>query len=482
MARRTSSRAKPKKDPRPAPPPGDAKGPVKDALVPRSGRPEIHWPAIPKPREAAVLALLYQYEESQWWPAETLVKHQLLQLEQLLWYAARAVPLYRERLAVLAGTRRGELTMDLFRRIPLLTRTDIQEAGSALLTRDLPKRHGKMYDISTSGSTGRPITVKGTGITDVVSRAVNLRYHVWHGRDFSAKVANIHKMKHPAEAKRASKWVPGFDSGPMVHFDITRPIQDQVDWLQKVKPYYLLTHPGNLHAMVKRCEETGVTIPNLREVATLGEVLEPEVRAACKKAWGVSVIDAYSAFEAGVLALQCPENVHYHVQSEGSLVEIIDDEGAPCAPGRIGRVVITVLHNFATPLIRYAIGDYAEAGGPCACGRGLPVITRVLGRTRNMLTLPSGGHLWPVFADIFSKALAKTIPSLRQAQLVQRIPEEIEVRLVVTQSVAAEDEERARKALGKALTDAFAYRFVYMDEIPLANSAKFESVKCEIGG
>ena len=107
MARRTSSRAKPKKDPRPAPPPGDAKGPVKDALVPRSGRPEIHWPAIPKPREAAVLALLYQYEESQWWPAETLVKHQLLQLEQLLGYAARAVPLYRERLKVLAGTRRG---------------------------------------------------------------------------------------------------------------------------------------------------------------------------------------------------------------------------------------------------------------------------------------------------------------------------------------------------------------------------------------
>ncbi len=53
---------------------------------------------------------------------------------------------------------------------------------------------------------------------------------------------------------------------------------------------------------------------------------------------------------------------------------------------------------------------------------------------------------------------------------------------MVTQPVAAEDEERARKALGKALTDAFAYRFVYMDEIPLANSAKFESVKCEIGG
>ena len=76
----------------------------------------------------------------------------------------------------------------------------------------------------------------------------------------------------------------------------------------------------------------------------------------------------------------------------------------------------------------------------------------------------------------------KALPPLHRAQLVQRTPEEIEVRLVVARPVTAEDEERARKALGKALSYAFAYRFVYMDEIPLADSAKFESVKCEIGG
>ena len=450
--------------------------------VPRSGRSGIHWPAIPSYVDAVVLALQHQWEQSQWWPPETLVEHQLRQLEFLVAHATRTVPFYRERLRALAGTQRGELTMELVRRIPVLRRTDIQEAGAALLTRRLPKDHGSTFDISTSGSTGRPITVKGTEITALFLHALDLRYHLWHGRDFSGTTAKIHKLKNPAEADRRTNWVLSYASGPMVHFDITRPIQEQVDWLQQVQPDYLLTPPANLYAVVRRCEETGVTIPSLRQIATLGEVLEPDVRAACERVWGLPVVDAYSAQEMGIIALQCPEHPHYHVQSESVLVEVLDEGGKPCAPGEIGRVVITDLHNFASPLIRYEIGDYAEAGGPCSCGRGLPVIKRILGRARNMLTLPSGGNLWPDFTTVFVYGLKKALPSLRQAQLVQRTPEEIEVRLVVARPVTPKEEERAGKALGKALSDEFAYRFVYMDEIPLADSAKFEPVKCELDG
>ena len=481
MARRTSPRAKPRKKNRPAPSPAAAKGGTNAVRIPTPCRSGIYWPAMPTLVDTLVLALQYQLEQSQWWPAETLLEHQLRQLELILAHAARTVPFYRGRLDALEGLKRGELTLDIFRRLPVLSRTDIQEAGAALVTRRLPKDHGQTHDVSTSGSTGRPVTVKSTAITGLFFRALRLRYHLWHGRDFLAKVAHIRQLKDPAEADRPTKWVPGYASGPMVHFAITRPIQEQVAWLEQVKPDYLFTHPANLYAVVRRCEETGVKIPSLREIATLGEVLEQEVRAACEKVWGVSVVDVYSAFEVGVIALQCPEHLHYHVQSERLVVEILDKDGKPCAPGEIGRVVITDLHNFATPLIRYEIGDFAEAGGPCPCGRGLPVITRVLGRTRNMLTLPSGGHLWPVFGEIFPKALAKTIPSLRQAQLVQRSPDEIEVRLVVASPVTPKEEGRARKALGKALSDKFAYRFVYLDEIPLADSGKFEAVKCELG-
>src|SRR6185295_14515719 len=99
--------------------------------------------------------------------------------------------------------------------------------------------------------------------------------------------------------------------------------------------------------------------------------------------WGVGVVDVYSSEECGQIALQCPEHEQYHVQSESVLVEVLDDEGRPCAPGTIGRVVLTTLQNFAMPLIRYDIGDFAEPGPACPCGRALPVLTRIVGRVRN---------------------------------------------------------------------------------------------------
>jgi phenylacetate-CoA ligase len=74
------------------------------------------------------------------------------------------------------------------------------------------------------------------------------------------------------------------------------------------------------------------------------------------------------------------------------LVEILDAQGRPCRPGEIGRVVATPLHNVAMPLLRYELDDYAEVGQACACGRGLPVIRRILGRRQNMLRLPDGGE------------------------------------------------------------------------------------------
>ena len=238
MARRKNRRPKPKtkKKRRPArrsgaAPPPDAATETTEALkgvrIPRSGFPGIVWPAVPGHRETMVLALQYQWEQTQWWPHETLLKHQFRQIELLLAHAARTVPFYRERLKILTGTKRGDLTLDLFRRIPLLTRTDIQEAGDALITRRLPKGHGKPFDLSTSGSTGSPITVKGTGITGLFLNALNLRYHIWHDRDFSGKTAKIVRQSPSAAAdetgRHRSTWVPGYPSGPVVEFDVARP-------------------------------------------------------------------------------------------------------------------------------------------------------------------------------------------------------------------------------------------------------------------
>jgi phenylacetate-CoA ligase len=178
-----------------------------------------------------------------------------------------------------------------------------------------------------------------------------------------------------------------------------------------------------------------------------------------------------------MIAIQCPDHTHYHVQAENVLVEIIDARDAPCSAGQVGRIVVTDLHNFSSPLIRYEIGDFAEVGEPCPCGRGLPVLKRVMGRTRNMLTLPSGEQLWP---NVPPDELVAIAP-IRQYQLLQRSRETIEVRLVMPRRLTAAEEENMGTFLAKNLRYRFALRFVYVDEIPRSPSGKFEGFISALG-
>jgi phenylacetate-CoA ligase len=456
-------------------------GPPRRVVTPRSALAGIGWPAVPPTMESAVLALNYQFEQSQWWPPGTIEALQLRQAEQLLAHAWRTVPFYRDRLAPLTGLKRGQLTMEAWRRIPILTRTDIQDAGHDLVSRALPRGHGTARDASTSGSTGQPVWFKRTRVTGLFFAALNLRYHLWHGRDFSAKSAKIGRLSDPNAVEEPHNWVPGHVSGPMVQLDFSKSVEEQLAWLQRFAPQYLLTFPSNLRALLQGSVETGINIPSLREVATMSEVLEPDLRVKCRRIWGLPVTDVYSAHEVGMIAIQCPEHPHYHVQAESVLVEVLNDHGEPCRPGESGRVVVTDLHNFSSPLIRYDINDIAIPGGPCSCGRGLAVIKSILGRIRNALTLPSGEKVWPAYHFIFDDALGKSLPSLREAQLVQRKLDEIEVRIVATRPVTAEEEARARKALGKAISDAFAFRFVYVDDLPRPPSGKLQVVLSELG-
>lgn len=448
--------------------------------TPLSGCQGIGWPALPHRRDAVLLALHYQLEQSQWWPEETLLAMQLRQAERLIAHAARTVPYYGKKLNVLRGLKGGQLTVENWRKIPLLRRTDIQDAGDTLESRNLPKAHGKPNDVSSSGSTGRPITVKTTPITGMFFQALNLRLHKWHGRDLTAKTVAIRVLRgaHIKAAKEGKPipWARAFKSGPMMFLDLRTPIEEQFEWLCQQKAEYVLTYPSNLMGLLKVGEERGEVPPNLHHVATMGEMLDPETRAACERIWKVPVIDAYSSQEVGMIAMQCPDHNHYHVQAESLLVEILDDDGKPCKPGQSGRVVLTDLHNFATPLIRYEVGDYAEPGEKCSCGRGLPVIKRILGRTRNLVTLPTGER----FSQSFSLFKLGGLKAIRQVQLIQKTVNDIEAKLVVTQPLTENEETELRRIITDGLGYPFDISIVYVDHIPRSKGGKFEEFMSEV--
>ena len=448
--------------------------------APKSGVAGIAWPALPTGAEAMRMAVIHQMEQTQWWPPEALLAMQMRQLALLAEHAAQTVPFHRDRLGAVAGRTPGELTAEAWRKIPVLTRAEIQEAGPGLTSTDLPPGHGNTYDILTSGSTGAPVRAKGTTVTGIFRRALNLRNHLWHRRDFTASMAVIKELKgaeaEAAESDKPIRWAPVDGSGAAYFLDVRTPVGRQLEWLVRHDPDYLLTYPSNLYALIKRSEGAGTAPSKLRDVGTMAEILQPEHRAACEGGWGVPVKDVYSSQELGFIAVQCPGYTHYLVQAESVYVEILDAKGAPCSPGEIGRVVITDLHNFATPLIRYELGDYAEVGTPCPTGRGLPVLNRILGRSRNMLRLPSGDQIWPNLQE--NRFL--DIAPVRQYQLIQHSLERIEVILAVAEPLTGYQKDRLDRALREDLGYPFRLAFTEVDEIPRAPNGKYEDFRSEV--
>ena len=436
---------------------------------------QIVWPAFHSHWVAQAMALQFQFERTQWWSPEQLLVQQLRQAERLLRHAATTVPFYRDRLDPFLSELDGDLTIEKFRQLPLLTKVDVQSAGDTLVSGAVPKAHGRKHQLRTSGSTGRPVEITTTDLARMMIWANTLRGHTWHERDITAKNVEIRPMSGD-EPTGASRWVPLPNSGPSVWLSMSRPIPELFDRLLEENPTYLQTHPNVVLGLVERSRDIGVKPKKLREARCYGEVLNPEVREAAMSEWGVPVRENYSSSETGTIALQCPESEHLHVLSESVLVEILDETGRPCAPGEWGQVVITCLLNFAMPFIRYAIADYAVVGAPCACGRGLPVLERVIGRERNFLILPSGEKR--MIAGGITH-IVKYAP-IQQLQYVQTALDHIKVNLVVERPLTDEEERIIKAELTGQIGPEFQYSLAYWDEIPRAPSGKFEIVRCEV--
>jgi phenylacetate-CoA ligase len=442
----------------------------------------LEWPIIPKRGDADVLALIYQFDQSQWWEPARLLEGQLGQIALLLRHFHATTPFYSDRLNGIDYDPGRALDFDWFRHIPPLTRSDIQSAGTALHSTNVPKDHGRILSSSSSGSTGRPVTAKKTDINQTFHKALNLRNHLWHKRDLSAKFATIRGydpgVAMAPHGSHQKSWTTVYRTGPSIMLNSAHcTLGEQLHWIAKERPPYILSYPTNFHALALRCEASGIEMPWLKSLITFSEALSPGQRSVIERVMGVTVEDMYSAAEVSMIAVQCPEQPqHYHVQSENVLVEVIDDDGNPCAIGETGRVLVTDLHNFAMPFIRYEIGDLAQFGPPCACGRGLPVLQRIFGRVRNMLYLETGEQLFP---DIAALHLHEIGP-LQQYQMIQKSYGEIEMRLILSRPFKDDEETRMRAMILSALGQSFELNLVPVDEIPRHSSGKFEDFISEV--
>ncbi len=190
---------------------------------------------------------------------------------------------------------------------------------------------------------------------------------------------------------------------------------------------------------------------------------------------GVEIADNYGSTEA-FIAWQCPHG-SYHLNAEHVLIEIVDGAGRQVAAGETGKVLITTLENYLMPLVRYEIGDYAVASdGACSCGRTLPLIGKVLGRSMNLFRMADRSMLagWNLLNAI------RSFPGPTQLQIVQKAADYIVVRYVAEQPLAPEAEAAMRTALTRVTGPAVSFGFERVASIARAPSGKFVVALSEV--
>jgi len=444
----------------------------------RSDTAGIDWPPVSTGPAAVLAALLAQLEDSQWLAPQAIAEHQFRQLVVLARHADRHSTQFHARLERAGLTPEDLVTPQGLARLPPLVRRDIQSAGAGFFCDEMPDGHAPVSENFSSGSTGEPVMIKRTAMNQLDWLAMTMRDHLWWGRDFLWREAAV-RAQAPVYAERPDWGSPAtllLPTGPAARIPLATPIAEQVRLLRAFRPGTILLHPNNLGGLTEHCRAQGVAFSGLHNLRTFGETLLPHVREEAEAYFNVKVDDCYSSQEIGYIALQCPESGLYHTMAESVLVEILDEAAEPCAKGEAGHVVVTDLHNFATPIVRYDIGDWAEVGGAGPCGRGLPTLARVLGRQRNLILMPDGTRHWPLSGFQRVRALAP----IRQSQFVQVSRERIEVHLAVERPLTSREEDAVRALIEKILGHAFALDFRYFDDrIPSGPGGKFEHFICK---
>ena len=403
-----------------------------------------------------------------------LQAHQVSRLQTLHTHFQRHSAWYQDRRVRVGLGPNDGLDLNTLIRMTPITRADLQRQGEAAFATP-PAEHGAVQITQTSGSSGEPVRVARTALSHQYWMAYGLREHRWFQRDVTQSLFVV-RANLPKRFIAQDSWGPPVSllaqTGPGYAASLSLSTAELAGLVAELKPAYLLLYPSVLHDLLRQFKTRGDQPSGLLQVRSMGETLPPDLRQAVQDAWGVNTVDAYSSQELGVIAIQCPDGEGYHLMAENLLVEVLHPDGQPCAAGEVGQLVITDLHNHATPLIRYAIGDWAEAGGTCRCGCRLPMIRSVKGRMRNLITYPNGERRWPLLG--FAKF--RDIAPIAQYQVVQRAIDLIELRLVCP-ALSPKQEQALKAVMSTALGHAFPTNIVYHPGgLPRQANGKHEEV------
>lgn len=369
----------------------------------------------------------HSLEVSQWLEPVELQRLQLQRLREFLINVGRSVPYYVDLFQRLRFDPTQVRSLADLSELPLLEKADIRAHSERMKARG----HGPLMRFNTGGSSGQPLVFyvgKARKSHDV---AAKWRATRWWGVDIGDREAVIwgspieHGAQDLAKAWRdalfRSTLLPAFEMSPQ-KLDIF------IEWISRCRPRMLFGYPSALQYIARHARAQGVRLDGLgiKVAFVTSERLYDEQRTDIEAAFGCPVANGYGGRDAGFLAHECPEG-GMHLSTEDIVVETLDEKGCASAPGEAGEIVVTHLATAEFPFVRYRTGDVGVLSERrCTCGRGLPLLEELQGRTTDFV-IAADGTVMHGLALIY---VIRELPGVQAFKVTQHTTTHTEVQLV----------------------------------------------------
>jgi phenylacetate-CoA ligase len=426
-------------------------------------------------RRRRTFGYLQALERTQWLSRAELDELQLAALRRLLEHTHDHCPYYRERWRALGlGPQSLQAAAD-FGRWPVIDSETVRQHRVAMQA-GVPGL--RLITKTTGGSGGMPLRFEFDQDSNDRRKAAWHRGYGWAGAGLGTKqvhlwgaaLGQVPSWRRLKVALHDRLYRREMLSSYLLS-EATTP--EFLRRLNRARPHVIVAYTNPLYAFARSLREHGLTPHRPRAIVVGAEKLYDFQRDLIEAVFQAPVFETYGSREFMLLGAECDRHTGLHLTTEHILVEVLADDGRPTPDGEEGNVVVTDLYNYGMPFVRYANGDRAIAGwGACSCGRGLPLLKRVVGRRLDILTTPDG-RMIP--GELFLHVL-RDFPSVQRFQVVQERSDQIELRMTLKGDRGKAEFSRLEKELKPVLGPSMSLVIVEVDEIPLTRAGKLQVV------
>jgi phenylacetate-CoA ligase len=336
----------------------------------------------------------YRFKSLEYNSLENNLKFQKEKLKDILLYSWKNVPYYTKILEKSGTVIDGKINLNNYSKIPILTKEIIRKEFENLKSNEINKM--EWYYNTSGGSTGKPIKLiqdnkkwtedmamawlQNSFICDYPCKMIKL----WGSeRDILGSGTGI--------LGKIKNWLEDYKI--LNTFKMTeKDMKNYVKKINEYKPEMIEAYVQSIYEFAKFIEKNNLEIYSPKGIITSAGTLNKDVKSLIEKVFRTKVYNRYGSRETSALACSCEKNQELHENIFTRYIEVLDKNLTPCKPGKIGEVYVTMLNNHSMPLIRYKIGDMAIPSKIkiCACGRGMPLLHNIVGRTNSMIKTPEG--------------------------------------------------------------------------------------------